>query len=112
MFVGVYFKWSLYQIVAGIVASNAVAYIINSWLCNWLIGYKLKEYLRDILPYLAIAVLSITVGFLPEFYIENLWLLLISQIVVVSVLYVGITYMLGSKVVREIKTVFKPKKEQ
>ncbi|NDW10854.1 lipopolysaccharide biosynthesis protein [Dysgonomonas sp. 520] len=103
-------KWGLYEVIMGIALTNFISLTINFFRVREIIGYKLTEYLKDILPYLCIAAFSIALGFSLTYFITNLLLLLILEIIVTAGVYIGVTYILGSKIIKELFSMLKLKK--
>lgn len=100
-------KWNIYYIVAGIVCANIISCLINFSVTRKLIGYRIKELLKDVLPYFCIILICVTVGYSLKFVIGNILLLLIAQILTVALLYFGITYFSGSKIIKDLISVIK-----
>lgn len=77
------------------------------WLAVWqrfahrLIGLRLWETLKDILPFFLISAGVMAVTWLLTRPIANLWLLLISRVLVAAVLYVGIMWLLRVEIFKE-----------
>ncbi|MDH6354847.1 teichuronic acid exporter [Dysgonomonas sp. PH5-45] len=100
-------RWDIYSITLGVLAANVAGYVINLLAAGRLINYTIGEHLKDILPYFGIASVSIAVGFLLRFVIDNLLMLFISEVVVVAAIYFMITYLTGSKIIKELLSLLK-----
>lgn len=90
----------LYYIV-GITTTYVFRYIVSTAVSIKMIDYKKTELLRDLLPYLTISLFCTSCGYFLRFVIPNTTLLMVSQIIFVTLLYFGILYISGSKVLRE-----------
>ncbi len=77
------------------------------WLFVWqgiahrLVGLRLWDVLRDVVPFLVFTVLVMGATWWLTRGIENLWLLLIGKIVTAAVLYAGIMWVSGARIMRE-----------
>lgn len=87
--------------VGGLSLTYVIRYIYSCLVSNRLIGYKIFELVKDLFPYFAISLFCTACGYLLTFVISNEILLLISQVVIVGILYVGILYLSGSKVLKD-----------
>ena len=78
------------------------------WLFVWqilasrLIGLKLREAVKDIVPYFIISVGIMCAIYFSTGFINNLILLLIARIILSAVLYLLIMKLCGSKILQEI----------
>lgn len=95
--------------VLGISISYIIRYTISSLIATPMIGYKLSELFKDMTPYAIVTILSIAIGYTLKYVIDNQIILLVSQIAIVGVLYIGILYFSGSKILREAVEYIKPK---
>ena len=77
-------------------------YLITSIVANRLINYRFLELCKDLFPYFLIAFTSTCCGYLFHYIIPNPFVLMLCQIPVVSILYIGILYLGGSKIVKEM----------
>lgn len=107
LFLAIFFKWNVYAVVGGIVMSNFLGHTIIYFMTKNLIKYNIFEYLRDIFPYFGIAFAACTIGYTLTFLIENNLILLITQIICVTIIYFGITYISGSAVIKEVMSLIK-----
>ncbi len=80
---------------------NILWLLIWQWFAHRLVGLRLWDVLRDILPFLLFTLMVMATTWWLTRGIGNLWLLLISKIVIAAVLYVGIIWMSGAKIMRE-----------
>ena len=75
------------------------------------IYYTLFEQIKDILPYFILALVMGSGVFFLSFFIENFVLLFFTQLITGAVFYLSATYLLGSKVFREVIEMIKNKLE-
>lgn len=87
--------------IAGISSSYIVRYIVSSIISNKLIGYRIIELAKDLLPYFGISFLCIACGYLLRFVIAEPVILMICQIFFVASLYFGILYISKARILRE-----------
>ena len=102
------YPYGLLPMVIYFVALNIAWLAIWQWFAWRLTGLTFMEALKDTLPFLVftLAVLALTWWLTKG--IENLWLLLISRILIAVVLYGGIMWVSGAKIMREaIHYIFK-----
>lgn len=90
----------LYYIV-GITTTYVFRYIVSTAVSIKMIDYKKTELLKDLSPYFTISLFCTSCGYFLRFVIPNSTLLMVSQIIFVTLLYFGILYISGSKVLRE-----------
>ncbi len=83
------------------------------WLLPWqlaagkLIGYRMKDFLRDMAPFTLIAAgVMVAVQFATS-TIEQLWLLILVRIAMASVLYYAILKLLGTEILKECEAFVK-----
>jgi O-antigen/teichoic acid export membrane protein len=95
------YPYGMMPMVIYFVCLNVAWLAIWQWWAKRLTGLSFTDALRDIVPFLffTLAVLSVTWWLTKG--ITNLWLLLISRIVIVAVLYGGIMWLSGAKIMRE-----------
>jgi len=95
------YPYGLLPMVIYFVALNIAWLAIWQWFAWRLTGLTFMEALKDVLPFLVftLAVLALTWWLTKG--IENLWLLLISRILIAAVLYAGIMWVSGAKIMRE-----------
>lgn len=92
---------SVLVMVAGLISVRLLVLIVNMYYTHRLTGYKFMAQLRDICPYLAISLLMMAAVMSLGLVIENQLLLLLCQIITGVAVYVLVTYISGSKMLRE-----------
>ena len=95
------YPYGLLPMVIYFVALNIAWLAIWQWFAWRLTGLTFLEALKDTVPFLVftLAVLALTWWLTKG--IENLWLLLISRIIIAAILYAGIMWVSGAKIMRE-----------
>jgi len=83
------------------IAINILWLLVWQWFAHRLVGLRLWDVLRDTIPFLVFTLFVLAVTWWITRGIENLWLLLISKIVIAAVLYAGIMWVSGAKIMRE-----------
>jgi O-antigen/teichoic acid export membrane protein len=89
--IAVTWRWGISAMIFGIIVISIVSYYLNSYYTGVLIGYPIREQVRDLFSYLIAAALMglavYAVGLLP---FPNHWLMLLVQITAGIVTYVGL----------------------
>jgi O-antigen/teichoic acid export membrane protein len=96
-----HFKLPYLWLVFALSAIYGIRYFVTSIIANRLIRYRFWEACNDLLPYFLIAMVTTGCGYLFRSFISNKLILMVCQIPVVSILYIGIAYTAGSKIVKE-----------
>jgi teichuronic acid exporter len=82
-------QWGIEAMIWGMIAFSCICYYLNSYYSGALIGYPMGEQLRDLSPYLIVAVLmgvgAAAAGMLP---FSNVWIAFLTQLLVGIVIYV------------------------
>lgn len=82
-------RWGISAMIYGMIGTSIISYYLNSYYTGVLIGYSIREQLRDLFPYLILAVvMGIAVyaaGLLP---FPNHWSILLLQMPLGIVIYV------------------------
>jgi len=102
------YPYGLLPMVIYFVSLNIAWLAIWQWWAWRLTGLSFMDALKDIMPFLVftLAVLALTWWLTNGF--TNLWLLLISRVLIAAVLYAGIMWVSGAKIMREtIQYIFK-----
>ena len=89
--IAVTWRWGISAMICGRIAIGIISYYLNSYYTGVLIGYPIREQLRDLFSYLIMAALMglmvYAAGLLP---FRNLWSMLLVQITIGIVIYVGL----------------------
>ena len=89
--------------IYGMIVMSIISYYLNSYYTGVLIGYPLREQLRDLFPYFFMAVLMgiavYAAGLLP---FPNHWSMLLGQIITWSFIYVYLCRVFRLKAFMEI----------
>ena len=100
--------WGLKVMVMFFITLNILWLFVWQWFAHRLIGLRLWDVLRDVVPFLAFTVLVMGATWWITRPITNLYLLLVGKIVIAATLYAGITWLSGAKIMREsINYIFK-----
>ena len=83
------------------VALNVAWLAIWQWWAWRLTGLTFQEALKDIMPFLLFTLAVLCVTWWLTSGITNLWLLLFCRILIAAVLYGGIMWISGAKIMRE-----------
>jgi O-antigen/teichoic acid export membrane protein len=87
--------------VTGLVAVRIAVYLINIWFTARHTGYAMLAQLRDIAPYLLLAVVSAAVAMFVGKLFTGCILTLAAQFLSLAAVYLLLALLLGSKVVKE-----------
>ena len=71
------------------------------WFVRRLTGFSTLQALRDIMPFLTIAALTMVATYFLTTGVSNLYLLLFSRIAIAAVIYVAALWLFGTKILRE-----------
>jgi O-antigen/teichoic acid export membrane protein len=92
--IAVTWRWGLLAMIYGMIVTSVISYFLNSYYTGILIKYPIREQLRDLLPYLMVAVLMgiavYAVGLLP---FPGHYSTLLGQITVGIVIYVWLCWL-------------------
>jgi len=83
------------------VTVNILWLLIWQYFAHRLIGLRLLDVLKDITPFFLFSVLVMALSWGAAQPLDNLWLTLIAKVVIAVVLYVGILWVSGAKILRE-----------
>ncbi len=93
--------WGLHTMVVFFIMVNILWLGVWQWFAHRLIGLRLWEALKDILPFLIFTLLVMGATWWITRPITNLWLLMLAKIVIAALLYGGIMWLSGAKIMRE-----------
>ena len=91
----------LLPMVIYFVALNVAWLVIWQWFAWRLTGLTFQEALKDIMPFLLFTLAVLCVTWWLTSGITDLWLLLLSRILIAAFLYGGIMWVSGAKIMRE-----------
>lgn len=95
------YPYGFLPMVIYFVALNIAWLAIWQWWARRLTGLTFMEALRDIVPFLVFTLAVLAVTWWLTQGIENLWLLLISRVLIAAALYGGVMWLSGAKIMRE-----------
>ena len=103
----------LLAMVVYFVSLNIGWLFIWQWFAWRLTGLTFLEALKDTVPFLAFTLLVLGLTWWMTMGIGNLWLLLLSRIAIAAVLYAGIMWLTGARIMREsIHYIYERKREK
>lgn len=79
--------FDIWGLLAGMVISEWVIYLINAMLVSRYIGYRLFNQLCDLLPSLVLSIISFFGAYFIDLYIENMYVLVVIQCLVFTSIY-------------------------
>ncbi len=89
--IAITWRWGISAMICGLIAVSIIAYYLNSYYNGILIGYTIREQLRDLSAYLITAtVMGMILCVIRTFPFPNLWCMLLGEIVIGSFVYVGL----------------------
>ena len=104
------YREDVLTMVAGLVVTRLLVYIINMIYTAHYTGYRFSMQLMDLLPYAGLSILM-TLLLLPiGGWIENQLLLLVTQAAAGTVIYIGTAYITGSKILKDSLELIRKKK--
>jgi teichuronic acid exporter len=87
--IAVTWRWGISSMICGMIVTSVMFFYLNSYYTGVLIGYPIREQLRDLVPSLIMAILMgmavYAVGLLP---FPNYWFMLLVQIFLGTAVYV------------------------
>lgn len=86
----------------GQVLASAVTWIATLAWVSPLTGRSFWRYLSDYLPYTAETAVAMAVMWMLSLVITNAWLLVISQCAVALIIYLGVNYLMGSAIQKDV----------
>ena len=95
------YPYGMLPMVIYFVALNVAWLIIWQWWAWRLTGLTFMDALRDIMPFLVFTLIVLGITWWLTNGITNLWLLLVSRILIAAVLYAGTMWLSGAKIMRE-----------
>ena len=99
------------QMVKAYVALNLVWLFVWFFFAHQLTTYRLLLFLKDIVPFALAAASVMAVTGLVTSNINNLWLLLLSRIVLATLLYLGVMRLAGAQILKESIAFFRKGKD-
>ena len=96
----------------------AFACINILWLLAWqvfayrLIGYRFLTMLRDLLPFMLIALAVMVLTYFVTRYITNMWMLLAARLLVAAALYIMVMKLLRARILEECIEFIRNKKSK
>ena len=99
------------QMVKAYVALNLLWLFVWFSFASRLTTYRLFHFLKDILPFALAAAGVMAVTGLVTSSIDNLWLLLLSRIVLATLLYLGVMRLAGAQILKESIAFFRKGKD-
>ena len=95
------YPYGMLPMVIYFVALNIAWLVVWQWFAWRLTGLTFMEALKDIMPFLVFTLAVLALTWWLTCGITNLWLLLISRILIAAVLYAGTMWLSGAKIMRE-----------
>jgi O-antigen/teichoic acid export membrane protein len=88
--IAVTWRWGISAMIYGMIATTIISYVLNSYYTGVLINYTIREQVRDLFSYLIMAVLmGSAVSAVGLLHFPNEWSLLLAQITMGILVYVG-----------------------
>jgi hypothetical protein len=87
--IAVTWRWGISAMIYGMIVMSCIAYYLNSYYTGKLLSYPIREQLRDMSPYLLVAVLMGAAAYLAGYLsLPPYWLRLLIQVLVGTAIYV------------------------
>lgn len=93
--------FGLRTMVVFFVTLNILWLGVWQWFAHKLVGLRLWDVLKDVVPFLLFTILVMATTWRLTRGIENLWLLFFGKIGIAAILYVGVMWLSGAKIMRE-----------
>ena len=94
-------SYGLYTMIYFFVAVNILWLFVWQWFAWRLIGLRLWDVLKDVVPFLLLAVGVMVATYFITLPIGNIYLLLPAKVVCAAALYISLTWLSGAKIMRE-----------
>jgi len=82
------YSLGIYAMVISFILMNFVGLLIWYYFVHQLVGLRLRDVLKDILPYLAVTLFSFGIAWLITRHIQNIYFLIVSKIVISAIIYI------------------------
>lgn len=100
--------FGLQTMVVFFITINILWLFVWQWFAHRLVGLRLWDVLRDVVPFLLFTLLVMAATWWLTRGISSLWLKLVSKILIAVALYAGVMWVSGAKIMREsIQYIFK-----
>lgn len=96
----------------------AFACINILWLLAWqvfayrLIGYRFLSMMRDLLPFMLIALAVMALTYLVTVHISNMWVLLVARVLIAAALYIMVMKLLHARILEDCIEFIRSKKSK
>ena len=94
-------SWGIYYMITYFISINLLWLLVWQYFAWKLVRLSFLDAAKDILPFFCFAMLVMGLTYWITSGIDNIYVSLISKIIIAAVLYVGITYLSGAKILRE-----------
>ena len=91
----------IYAMVICFILMNFIGLLIWYYFVHQLVGLRLIDILKDILPYLAVTLFSLGIAWLVTRNIQNIYFLIISKILISAIIYIFVLKISHSVMFRE-----------
>lgn len=98
----VVWRWGIFIMVVAYVVLNCIWLFIWQHVAGRLIGYRLVDFLRDIVPFALAAGGVMAATHFATVGIGSLWLLLLSRMAMAALLYYVVMRMAGAQILKEV----------
>lgn len=111
--VGGLYLWGVKGLLCGMVMCSTFIYLVNAWLVQKHVGYKVLTQLRDLVPVTLLSVLAFGLGYLVRMPLaDNMWLGGCVAAGAYGVMYLGIAWLLRMDAMQEARNLlFKKRKK-
>lgn len=91
LIIGGLLLWGINGLLAGMVAQSWIIYLINAYLVDKYVGFKLLKQLKELVPIMSLATIALVVAYLFGFFLSsfNLYVCAIIELFAFGVIYYG-----------------------
>jgi O-antigen/teichoic acid export membrane protein len=100
-------RYGLQTAIVADMAVRLIVYCCYGTASARILGYRWVDQLRDLAPYAGLSAAMVAAIWPLQYVIGNALLLLLAQIALGAVVYLGATYLLGSRVFEEVRMMLK-----
>ena len=96
------YRWGVEVMVLAYITTNTLWVFVWHWFVHRMIGLKLLDALRDVIPFIALAAIAMGLAWLAAQYVaNNIYLSLLVKVVVAAVAYIASLRLLGAQIMKE-----------
>lgn len=93
--IAITYRWGISTMIIGQIVTSFIAYYLNSYYTSKLLDYSITQQMKDVMPLLLISCITGGAAYgLKHFQLSNDYILLIMQIILGALLYIGLCFLI------------------